>query len=437
MIQERIIANKNGIMAAVTLIVSILCIWILMKIIKSIFTNWSNIASPGNIITIQKAQENTLETRWSGLSQIKQGLDSQISKIPSEQQLLINMRVFSTRLTGFLGPYNSGVFGEDAATRIALSTGSRCLILEIDYENHNYEPKLIYRDGWGMKQSLNTGSIERVAKSIASHAFNPSNNGVPPSIAQDPLFVVLYFVRTPSQGSQPQEYMRYLGAVAEQLKPLQNHLLGQTPQGDYRRQALESQLFFTDYHVFQNKIILLTNADTTGFRRLQSLGLAGELGIRQDLDFITNVRLYGRESPSQFGITGSPSSSIKPAAVITSPGYWKSTPSDRIAGAVELTKEAWTIVMGPISSPTNQPDNSTLDTLFNTYGIQCIPTTIISDTSNTNLFTGPGKSFSTSSWSTKPELIRYIPPKPIAIQHPYPQANSGGGTVVSPKLGSK
>ena len=34
----------------------------------------------------------------------------------------------------------------------------------------------------------------------------------------------------------------------------------------------------------------------------------------------------------------------------------------------------------------------------------------------------------------KPELIRFIPPKPIAIQHPYPQANSGGGKVVSPKL---
>jgi hypothetical protein len=434
MIIDRINEHKNTLTSVLTFVVAILLIWILYKVVQSIFVNWSSVSSPGNILSIQKQQENILETRWSGLMQKKQGLDSQINSIPQDQQLLINTRVFSTRLTGFAGPYKSGVFDEDASTRIALSTGSRCLVLEIDYEHRNYSPKLIYRDGWGMKQSLNSGSIAKVAKSIASRAFTPSNDGVPPSVASDPLIVVLYFVRTPNQGSQPHEYMKFLGAVAEQLKPLRGHILGQTPQGDYRRQALESQIFFTNYKAFQNKIILMTNADTSGFRRLQSLGLAGELGMGQDLDFLVNVRMYGRESPSQFGITGSPSSSIKPAAVITSPGYWKSTPSDRVAGAVELTKEAWTLCMESISSSTNQPDQAGIDRLYNTYGVHSVPTTIFSDSVNTDIFTGVGKIFATSSWSVKPELIRFIPPKAIPVQHPYPQANSGGGKVISPKL---
>lgn len=426
--------HKNTISSIISFILAIFIIWILYKIIQSIIINLYGISSPGNILAIQKQQENVLESRWSGLSHKKKGIDSQITVIPQEQRLLINMRVFSTRLAGFAGPYKSGVFDEDASTRIALSAGSRCLVLEIDYEKRNYSPKLIYRDGWGMKQSLNTGSIKKVAKSISSRAFTPSNDGVPYSVASDPLFVVLYFVRTPNQGSELLKYMRFLGKVAEQLKPLRRHILGQTPQGDYRRQALESQLFFTNHNVFRNKIILMTNADTSGFRRLQSLGLAGELGTEQDLDFLVNVRMYGRESPSQFGITGSPSNSVKPSAVITSPGYWKSTPSDRISGAIELTKEAWTICIEPISSSTNQSDQKTIDTLYNTYGVHSVPTTIFADSKNTDIFTGNGKVFSSSSWSVKPELIRYIPPKPIPVQHPYPQANSGGGKVISPKL---
>jgi len=358
----------------------------------------------------------------------------QMSSVPKEQQLLINAAVFSTRLTGFLGPFESGVFDEDNATIHALKSGSRCLVLEIDYENKTFAPLLVYRDGWGMKRSLNIGSIEKVAKSIAARAFNPQNDGVPSSVANDPLLVVLYFVRAPSQGSQVLEYMRYLGAVAEQLAPLKHHLLGQTPQGDYRRQALESQLFFTDYSSFQNKIILLTNADTTGFRKLQSLGLAGELGPKQDLDYMVHVRMYGRESPSQFGITSSPLSSIKPAAVITTPGYWMMTPTDRAASAVELTKEAWTLVMEPVSSATNFPPQKTVDALFKTYGVHSVPITIFADPTVNAELTGPSGLFKANAWSAKPELLRYVPPKPIPIQKPYPQANSGGGAVVSPKL---
>lgn len=434
MLQEHIVANQNYFILAGKIIFVCFIIWLVIYIITSVIRNHNNLSSPGNITAIQRQQNTILDARWLGNMQSKQGLASQFQSIPQDQQLLINANIFSTRLVGYLGPFDSGVFEEDTATRLALSTGARCLILEIDYDNHTYDPKLIYRDGWGMKRSLNAGSIQKVAKSIAARAFSPQNDGVPASVASDPLILVVYFVRAPNQGKEALEYMRYLGAVAEQLQPLKDYLIAQTPQGDFRRQALESQLFFTDYRVFQRKIILLTNADTTGFRKLASLGLAGELGQKQDLDFMTHVRLYGRESPSQFGITGTPISSVKPAAVITSPGYWTSTPTDRAASAVESTKESWTLVMNPVSTATNQPDQKTVDSLFKTYGVHSIPTTLFADATATDVFTAKDMTFNKSVWAAKSQLLRYVPPRPIPIQHPYPQANSGGGKVVAPKI---
>lgn len=149
---------------------------------------------------------------------------------------------------------------------------------------------------------------------------------------------------------------------------------------------------------------------------------------------MVNARLYSRESPSPFGITGSPSSTVKPAAVITSANYWIMTPTDRTESAVQSTKEAWTLVMPPVSSETNQINMKDMNSLLSTYGVNSIPITLFSDAVNTDIFTGKGKPFNTASWVAKPKLIQYVPPVPIPISKPFPQANSGGGTVVSPKL---
>jgi hypothetical protein len=149
---------------------------------------------------------------------------------------------------------------------------------------------------------------------------------------------------------------------------------------------------------------------------------------------MVNARLYTRESPSPFGITGSPASTVKPAAVITSPAYWTSTPSDRTESAVQSTKEAWTLVMTPISSATNQINEKDMNSLLSTYGVNSIPLTIFSERELTDIFTGKDKPFAKTSWIAKPNLIQYVPPVPIPIAKPFPQSNSGGGTVVGPKL---
>ena len=416
------------------IILFIISVYILIYIITSISKNWGKVSSPGNIATIQKSQNTLLEGRWSGRLQMRQGIVQAFANVPQPQQLLINTSVLSTRLVGYLGPFSSGVFDEDNATRLALTTGARCLILEIDYLYSSIDPILIYRDGWGAKQSINTGDIRTVAASIASRAFKPDNNGAPASVASDPLILVLYFVRAPNKTRQTIEYIKYLGAVAEKLAPLKDYILAQTPQGDFRRSALESQLFFTPYSVLQNKIIVLTNADTTPFRSLKNFGLAGQIGIAQDLDFMVNARLYSRESPSPFGITGQPATNIKPAAVITSSAYWTNTPADRAESAIQSTKEAWTLVMTPVSSETNQINEKDMNSLFNIYGVNSIPISLFSDSIHTDIFTGKNKPFNKASWVAKPNLLQYVPPVPIPIAKPFPEANSGGGKVIAPKL---
>jgi len=405
-------------------------IWLLVKAY-----NTNNIrATPDNIKAINLQQTNALESRWIGVSQKLQGLDTSISTIPDDQQMLMNINVRSVRLTGYLGPYNSGVFNEDTATRLALGSGARCLVLEIDREVNSYEPKLIYRDGWGIKQSLNMGSIRKVAKSIAGRAFTPSSEGAPSGVSSDPLFVVVYFVSTPDPVRTPKEYIRFMGKVAEQLQPLSNLIVGQTPQGDFRRQAQESQLFFYNYKLFSNKIIILTNADTTPFRKLNGLGLASEIKPHQDLDLLVHARLYSRESPSGLGISSGPTSSVKPAAVITTPNYWLSTPPDRLAAAQAETKSAWTLVMSPVSTSTNTPSKDDLTKLITNYGVQSIPFCMFDDPKVTDNFTGKGALFEKSCWAVKPELLRFIPPKPIVVKKAIPETNSGGGAVVTPSF---
>jgi len=423
-------SRMTGIILKVTLSVLLLCV-VAYGVLKAI--QYSRItATPKNIQGVKISQITNLEKRWVGITQAKQGLTTEIKKIPDDQQLLINATVFSTRLTGYLGPHQSGVFDEDTATRIALSSGSRCLILEIDREMNQYEPKLIYRDGWGIKQSLNFGSIKKVAKSIAERAFTTSNDGVPPSLSNDPLFVVIYFVSTPDAVKNPLEYVRFMAKVAEELQPLKDYCIAQTPQGDFRRQALESQLFFTKYSVFAGKIVLLTNADTTPFRRLDSLGLGGEIGGNQDLDLLVHARLYSRESPSGLGISASPPSNIKAHALITTPSYWINTPPDRLGDAQNQTKSAWTLVMPPSASEANTISSDGLTKLLTQYGAQSIPLCLFDKTETTNLFTGKDAPFEKVSWVIKPELIRFIPPKPIIVKTPIPETNSGGGTVVTP-----
>jgi hypothetical protein len=414
-------------------ILVILLIYFIIRLLILAFRNKKDLATPDNIQRITSSQLLSCDAQYAS-SQSKKGINTSFSSIPEDQKLLINASVLSCRLAGYLGPFETGVFQEDNAVRLALSSGARCLVIEIDHEEGKMEPLLIYRDGWGTKRSLNVGSIQLVAKSIAGRAFKATNDSVPPNLENDPLFVVVYFVRAPNMATNPRDYVKYLGKVAEMLQPLSDYLVGQTPQGDFRRQQLESQLFFMPYTIFSKQIILMTNADTSAFRRLETLGLKGELGPNQDLDLMTHVRLYSRESPSGLGITQVPSVNIAPSAVITTPYYWLATPPDRLLDAQAQTKKAWTLTMEPIASENNTPTKENIKKLLTEFGVQSIPFCMFDQKHIVENFTGLDSPYGKTAWSVKPELIRYIPPKPLVIQKPSPKTNAYGGSVFAPQI---
>lgn len=389
----------------------------------------------GNLKKIADQQITELEGRYGTLQQGKANLDEIIQSVPTEERLLINTNVQATRLTGYLGPQQNGVFvDEDAATRLALSSGSRCLVIEVGRQMNSQEPVLLYRDDWGFRRSLNAGSLSKVAKSIAARAFTAQNDGVPSRVANDPLFVVVQIASAPDSTSNAQEQVRFLARVAEQLQPLKDLLIGQTPQGDFHRQGLESQLFFMPTAMFNRRIVLLCNADTRPFRKLDQLGLQGEIGPKQDLDQMIHARLQSRQSPSGLGITTAPTTNTPIAAVITTPGQWLNTPSDRIAEAVEQTKAAWTLVMPPVAGPSSLLDEDKLKKLLTFYGVQAVPFCIFDEPKQTDLFLAKGKYQNTASWSAKAQNLRFVPPKPGVILKPSPQTNAQGGRIFSPGL---
>jgi hypothetical protein len=406
--------------------------WGLIEVIRFIGNKTNSTATPANISSTITTQKILLDKRLIGVTQGKKGLSTAFANVPEDQRRLINTSVLGVRLMGTLGSFEKPVFKEDDAVRYALASGARCLILEIDREENSFEPKLIYRDTYGYKQSLNTGSIELVARNLAGRAFTPSSDGTPSNVARDPLILVLYFVSTPSPSETPKDYVRFLAKVAAALQPIAPLVLGQTPQGDFRRQAQESQLFYQPISVLEGRMIVLTNADTTPFRILRDIGLAGEIDAKSDLDLLCHARLYSKESPSNFGITGVPADTKQPAAVITSFNYWLQTPPDRLQDAVSQTKKAWTLVMAPVAYQGTPPNKDQLSLLLTRYGVQCVPIVLFDEDPKFDLFCGTKGTYRTASWIAKPQLIRFIPPKPIPINKPMPQADAGGGAMRTP-----
>lgn len=405
-------------------------------------------ATPANIASITNNQLTILNNKYIG-SGLKNGLSAVFSedKTPTDEQCLVNTYVLSTRLAGYLGKdqgvFDNGTFAEDDAVRLALTLGSRCLIIEIDYlDAEPLNPVLLYKNSAnGNKTSLNTGSLQKVAQSIASRAFDP--NTAPSKVANDPVIVVLYFVRVPT------DRMTFMKNTATQLAPLSSILLGTTYMGDSRRQGLASQLFFYNTRLFTKQCILLCNVDTSGFRGTNTPS-------SQDLDLMVHCRLFAKSSG--LGATSVTGATTTTAAIISQPSDWTTLNSedhDIVKAAVTDTKSKFTICMKPIEDPTNQISQANLTKFYTTYGVQSIPFSLFDSSAVTDKWLGKGKMFNTASWALKDSTtvvgttttikagfqnyegfanLRFIPPKPILILAQNPKTNSGGGAVVAPKL---
>lgn len=387
---------------------------------------YSVLATPSNIQRIIDSQGLTLSDQYQHISNNMQAASKLWSGVPTNQQLLINMNMTGVRLSGYLGPFLDGVFAEDKAVSTALMTGARVFFIDIDVDGVTGKPTLVYRDTTGYVKSLNNGSIKKVAKAINDRAFSMYSSSVPTDLRGLPMIVVLYFHSTPDIVQNPKKYINFLIEVSKQIQDIQPNLLAQTAQGDFRRQAIDTQLFFQPMATYKNKIILLCNVDTSILRNSRDYGIY-DLGQGGDLDLLVNARLYSQQSGSSFGATSVVKGTSPPAAIITTADYFINMPPENRSDAILLTKKCFTITMNP--DPTVLTDKDTLDKIIGQYGVHCNPFVHFMNMKDLAPYLAIGNLYEKSSVLAKPQQLRFVPPTDIITQVPNSNMNTQGGFI--------
>jgi hypothetical protein len=390
---------------------------------------YSTLSSAPNVSSLVNSQILALTSQYAYLSNNIKTLnlwkDSSGNNIPANQQLLINASYTGCRLAGYLGPFNDGVFNADAGVVSQLSTGARLFIIEIDMDE-NGDPIIVYRNASGYIRSMNSIKIKEIAKAFFDRAYSNLSNTIPSTVTQTglPLILVLYFNKVPDIVKKPKDYITFLGKVSKDLQILQPHILALTAQGDFRRQGLDSQMFFMPKSIFNKKIIVLCNVDTTILRNATNYGVEN-LTPEKDLDLLVNARIYNQESGSSFGASSAVSGTTPPAAIVAKPGYFINMPTENRSQSIDITKKVFTIVMDP--DPEVAIKKPELDSLLTDYGVHCVPFSHFVSMKILDPYYGPGSIFENKCVITKSQQLRFIPPVPIVTQQPPRALDTRGG----------
>jgi len=319
-------------------------------------------------------------------------------------QLFFNMQPLSIKDTGFMGPYPSGLFKEEAATVSALTAGFRFLTLEIDYTDMKKdlskfeapgEPTLLVRNG-GNLVSGNSGSIKEVANAIANTAFSPI---VPNNTS--PIILYLHIVRAPSAVHTPNDYLSFMSKIATQLGSLAPYHLGMTPEGNFTRQNLSDQILTMPMNSLEGKVIIMCNADTSIFRKQNVSEM--RYAPANDLDFWVNVQVFLEDDTDANGLTQLPPKGTPPTAVLVDLKRVLSLSSQKQEAFAAAGKARYVIAMGP---RTANPSATDLDTALNTLGVNTVPLDIF--VSNPQDLLILMKEYSNMSFKKKPSALEYI-----------------------------
>ena len=414
------------------------------------------IATPANVATKIVAQRAAIDANltrfYTSRTPTSQPVPADVSEpVQTNENCFINYCPLTIQQTGYIGPLLNGAYSETDAVTMALKTGARCFVLNIDYYDSKTimnvdlfgnpnEPILLYRDSSNVIRSTNAGDIGKVAKALSDLAFgNLVNN------PNDPLIVILYFVNTPDVKSD--EYLAFMSKVATKLQPLVPYHLGQTPQGDFHRQQKQNDIPYQPMSALEKKVLFFANVDTSAFRTSKT-----SYPPNADLDYLVNLTIY-KKSTNTLGSTPNVTSSLIPRGIVDTIGFFSSIPTDQQNNTVNDTKMNWTMALPEWGS---NPSFATLRYLEETLGVQSVPL-FISDTSK---FTSPASSSATAkpsaapkapqdstenqlgylltywskvSYRPKPKGIRFVRPDNYTPAKPSPKVDAMGGAVQSPK----
>jgi hypothetical protein len=412
--------------------------WILLTAVVGLFiyciltiqNNWAARSTPNNVAVTTQDRKAIFDVKFAPQLKDKKSLRQAIQEqgVTDRENCLINFQPLTVIHPGFLGPLKDGVYDERVGATTAIRMGARCFVLPIDF--HDKEtmaapfppantPCLLYRDEGGTVRSINGGSIASIAQVIADVAWSDIV-----SQRNDPFLLILYFLRTPQPNTR--EYLDFLSKVAIDLGPLSPYLLGQTPEGVYNRQARQNELLFVNTSQLEKKLLVFSNADTTGFRTSQK-DFKHSYVPKEDLDFWVHVRIFKQNLESSFGITGLPEKSTVPRSMVERIDYYTSLPTDAASKktAVDGTKEKCIITLGKQGE---NPNVATITKLLDEFGVQILPLFLIDATPEATAALGKW----TYAWRAKPKSIRYVRPEPIVIQAQNPIVNANGGMLRTP-----
>lgn len=352
--------------------------------------------------------------------------------MPEFEESFVNFYSLGCRYTGYIGPFEEGYFDPERAIQLAVKAGCRTFVLEIDYldeckgETISYFPRIVVRDIQGkMRIKFNSNrplcnspqhsNIRDVCDLINYYAFASSAQN-----ASDPVVIVLYFLRTPPGSYKSKTVLDYYSNVAKALGAFKNRLItNELDGGSFYRQKQEGRLLINKITDYNNKVLIFSNANTNGFREVQTYR------SDEDLDFLVNLRLSYNQT--KLGITENDTGSV--FGILQTAEDYLIIPPDRTDETVENTKLRWTICFS--NDPSMPISKDTYNKITSTYGIHCAPIQIFDD-NNDFMFTD--NTFKTYSYIPKPESLRYIKPPIVIPAEPNPSTDAKQGLLRSPTI---
>jgi len=346
--------------------------------------------------------------------------------VKEKDQIFVNFYSLGCRFAGYIGPSNPTYYDPDIAIQNAVAAGCRTFVLDIDFIEtctDKYFPTLVVRNREGVliekiesrQPKCNTeyySTIKDVCKKIDTYAFSPScQNGT------DPVVLVLYFLRHPPGAFDSEPVLTYYSNVARMIEPLQHRFLQVELTGKYYRQQQESQLLTNPISTYNNKVLVFSNANTSGFRK-------SSRKPEEDLDFIVNLRLSYTQT--QMGITENGSGST--FGILQSADDYLTIPSDRSDATINATKLKWTICLSP--DPTVSVPKETYTIAAGTFGVHCVP--ILLHDIPTNQFMFTDTTFKKYSYIEKPKALQYEKPIVIVPAEPSKKVDAKGGALRMP-----
>jgi len=385
-----------------------------------------------------QAQVKLLTDRFEPYSTGKRTVEDLLekeAKVPEAERILLNFHALACRFPGFLGPLPAGYLDPDIGILTAVKAGCRTFVLDIDYIKEcakgtlGYFPRLVVRDRQDklainvatqepLCQTPQTFELRSICQKIHDYAFSSAS---PQS--SDPLLIILYFHRRPPGSYKSKAVLDYYSHVAKALAPFQNRLLtNELEGGKFYRHQQEGKLLMNKITNYNGKVLIFNNANTSGFTE------SGAYTAMEDLDFLTNLRLYSTQT--KLGATEQATGSS--FGVLQAMEDFLTVPEDRRDQVQGETTTKWSMALpkDPMAVPTKEE----YDTLTATMGVQCVPTLLFLPDKDAPTYLFQDTTFKTHGFRYKREALRHRKPPVVAPGEPNPGMNARQGRVMAPTI---